>query len=111
MTINGIEVPRKKVKTYLFSKTFKMAETGDSTSAQVSSWSQQKKEDLINALKGDHGNEEKNNESIMYVSNEIESLHGPIDRLVRVFPRQKRKKDSGEEYELNAKAGYSEAIN
>lgn len=88
-----------------------MAETGDSTSAQVSSWSQQKKEGLINALKGDHGNEEKNNESIMYVSNEIESLHGPLDRLVRVFPCQKRKKDSGEEYELNAMAGYSEAIN
>ena len=41
-----------------------MAETGDSTAAQVSSWSQQKKEDFIN---GDHGNEEKNNESIMQV--------------------------------------------
>ena len=40
-----------------------MAETGDSTAAPVSSWSQQKKEDFIN----DHGNEEKNNESIMYV--------------------------------------------
>ena len=36
-----------------------MAETGDSTSAQLSSWSQQ------NDLKGDRGNEEKNNESIM----------------------------------------------
>ena len=44
-----------------------MAETGDSTAAQVSSWSQQKKEDFINDLKGDHGNEEKNNESIMQV--------------------------------------------
>ena len=67
MTINDIEVPRKKVKTYLFSKPFKMAETGDSTAAQVSSWSQQKKEDFINDLKGDHGNEEKNYESIMQV--------------------------------------------
>lgn len=61
MTISGIEVPRKKVKTYISSKTFKMSETGNSTSAQVSCWSQQKKEDFTN----DHGNEEKNNESIL----------------------------------------------
>ena len=32
-------------------------------------------------------------------------------RLVRVFPCKKRKEDSGEEYELNTMAGYSEAIN
>ena len=86
-----------------------MAETGDSTAAQVSSWSQQKKEDFINDLKGDHGNEEKNNESIMQV---MKLKAYTVQSTAQfAFFHVKNEKKIAEKYELNTMAGYSEAIN
>lgn len=60
----GTEEESENLSIY---ENIKDGRDSDSTAAQVSSWSQQKKEDFINDLKGDHGNEEKNNESIMQV--------------------------------------------